>query len=99
MRIGIALLVGLMAVAFADLPEFSSPFFVQASGVDLVVDGSVPDPYVADWDGDGVKDLIVGQFSQGKIRLYLNSGTNASPVFTTYSFLQADGSDITMSYG
>lgn len=99
MRIASLLLAFICFTALSDLPEFSSPFFVQANGTDLVVDGSVPDPYVADWDGDGVKDLIVGQFSQGKIRLYLNSGTNASPVFTTYSFLQADGSDITMSYG
>ncbi len=95
------LLIILIAVASAltALPEFEEPFFVQVNGVDLVVDGSIPDPYVIDWDGDGLKDLIVGQFSNGKIRFYPNSGTNANPVFTGYTFLKAGGIDITMAYG
>ncbi len=87
------------AVTFADLPVFSSPFFVQANGVDLVVSASIPDPCVIDWDGDGLKDLVIGQFSTGKIRFYPNSGTNENPVFTTFTFIQAGGVDITMAYG
>jgi len=87
------------AAALADLPVFSSPFFVQAGGSDLVVSGSVPDPCVVDWNGDGLKDLVIGQFSEGKVRFYQNSGTNSNPEFTSFTFLQAGGSDITMSYG
>jgi len=94
----IALLVA-AAISIAQLPTFSQPFFVQANGVDLVVSASIPDPCVVDWDGDGLKDLIIGQFSSGKIRFYPNSGSNANPVFTTYTFLQAGGVDITMAYG
>ena len=85
-----------VAVTFADLPVFSSPFFVQADGIDLVVSASIPDPCVIDWDGDGLKDLVLGQFSLGKIRFYPNSGTNENPVFTNYSFIQAGGVDITV---
>ncbi len=96
--VGYILLIAALA-AFADLPTFASPFFVKANGVDLVVTASIPDPCVVDWDGDGLKDLVIGQFAYGKIRFYPNSGTNADPVFTTYTFLQAGGVDITMAYG
>lgn len=93
------ILLTLCTRALADLPTFANPFFIQANGVDLWVNASVPDPCVADWDGDGVKDLLIGQFAGGKIRFYPNSGTNALPVFTTYSFVQAGGEDISLSYG
>jgi hypothetical protein len=34
---------------------------------------------VADFDGDGVKDLLVGQFGDGILWVYRNVGTNAAP--------------------
>ena len=36
-------------------------------------------PFVADFDGDGVKDLLVGQFGDGLLWFYRNVGTNAAP--------------------
>jgi hypothetical protein len=41
----------------------------------------------------------VGQYEQGKIRLYLNENTDAMPVFSTWSYMQADGVDIQLPYG
>ncbi|MCK5132204.1 MAG: hypothetical protein KAR40_08660 [Candidatus Sabulitectum sp.] len=32
--------------------------------------GGCADPFVADWDDDGVDDLIVGQYSGGKIKWF-----------------------------
>jgi hypothetical protein len=87
------------AMAFADLPMFATPFFVQDGGTDLVVNGSIPDPCVYDWDGDGVKDLVLGQFAYGYVRFYRNIGSNASPVFNGYSWVYAGGSQISVSYG
>jgi hypothetical protein len=49
---------------------------------------------VADWNGDGRKDLIVGYQTAGKVALYLNAGSDANPVFTSYANLQAGGVDI-----
>ena len=75
-------------------------------GVKLKADGKVIDvevghlvPCVMDWNGDGKRDLIVGQFSKGKIRLYLNHGTDGSPVFKEYSFLHAGGKEISLPAG
>jgi hypothetical protein len=52
-----------------------------------------------DWNGDGKKDILVGCFYNGNVYLYLNSGTNNSPVFTTGAKLKADGSEISVVYG
>jgi hypothetical protein len=70
----------------------------------LVLDGKQPidvdvghaTPYVVDWDGDGKKDLLVGQFGEGKLRIYLNKGTDAEPRFDGFTYLQAGGKDATV---
>ena len=70
---------------------------VQAGGADISVPGySVPS--FVHWDGDGLKDLVVGEGSGltgfGLVRVYLNSGTPGSPVFTGYFYAQSNGSDL-----
>lgn len=49
-------------------------------------------PIVDDWNGDGKKDLLIGNFD-GYINIYLNDGTDASPVFNSSSLLQVGGID------
>jgi len=56
-------------------------------------------PCVADWNGDGNKDLIIGYFYQGWVYYYENSGTNSEPVFESEVILEADGSRIAVGYG
>jgi hypothetical protein len=51
-----------------------------------------------DWNSDGRKDLVVGEPS-GKIRIYLNVGTDAAPVFDGFSFLRVGGSDFVAGGG
>jgi hypothetical protein len=56
-------------------------------------------PCVADWNGDGKKDLLVGYFYEGWIYLYINSGADNAPVFATEEILKAGGSTISVGYG
>ncbi len=49
-------------------------------------------PWVADVDGDGVNDLVVGDFS-GLFRFYRNEGTNQKPRYAKEVNLQAGGVD------
>lgn len=80
-------------------PPFNAGTRLQANGVDIKVDTYAAAACVTDWNGDGKKDLLVGCFYYGNVYLYLNSGTNSKPVFTTGSKLQANGTDISVAYG
>ncbi len=56
-------------------------------------------------DQDGKKDLLLGEFCGhktegryvGKIRFYPNTGTDASPEFGNFTYLEADAKPITVS--
>ena len=79
--------------------DYQTPARINANGTPIELGIGHANPLVTDWDGDGLKDLMVGQFSSAKIRYYINSGSNEAPVFTTFTYLQADGSDISLSSG
>lgn len=70
---------------------------IQSGGLDIQVPGySVPS--IVDWDDDGLNDLIVGEgsgsSSAGKIRVYLNTGTQSNPEFWDSFYVQSNGSDL-----
>lgn len=55
--------------------QFEPPVRLQADGVPVRVESpGYAAPCWADIDGDGHKDLLVGQFRGGKIRVYKNLG-------------------------
>jgi len=73
--------------------------FVQAGGADIAVLGySVPS--FADWDNDGLNDLIVGEgsysYPTAKVRVYINTGAASEPQFTAYFYAKySNGADLT----
>ncbi len=99
MRPTVLLAAVAVTLAWAVPPDFHNFVYIEAGGSAITVSGGHADPCVADWDGDGLKDLLLGEFTSGRIRFYPNSGTNNAPVFTTWSYLQSDGVNITLPYG
>ncbi|WP_446830160.1 FG-GAP repeat domain-containing protein [Candidatus Foliamicus sp.] len=75
-------------------PKLGEPFLVMAGGKPVLTEkhGLVA-PALWDWDGDGKRDLLVGEFETDSgedlpmgedgstIRVYRNIGTNAEPQF------------------
>jgi hypothetical protein len=85
----------------ASAPQFSTFFYAQSNGADLTAPGSGClgiFPRVVYWDADARKDLLVGH-ADGKVKLYLNVGTDAAPTFDAGTFLQVGqpGAKVTMS--
>jgi hypothetical protein len=69
--------------------EFQPPTRLTAGGVPVRVDSpGYAAPCWADVDGDGKKDLLVGQFDGGMIRVYKNL---AQGHLATEQWLMADG--------
>jgi hypothetical protein len=74
----------------AGQPAFETFFYAQSNGADLSVAASGclgAFPRVVYWDGDDRKDLLVGMAS-GKVRIYLNVGTDENPTFDGGAYLQ-----------
>jgi len=82
--------------------NFGPEEVIKADGNDIVVPGySVPS--LVDWNNDHLQDLIVGEggaigtVTPAKVRVYLNRGTEAEPLFQDYFYVQADGKDLTLT--
>jgi len=92
---------GAGGIVVFDFPALAAAENVQAGALDIDVDVySVPS--LADWNSDGRPDLIVGEkvgMSTGKVRVYLNQGTAATPVFGDYSHVQSNGGDLSVPAG
>ena len=91
-------MIFLVSMASSEVPGFLEPTQISADGGLLDI-GLMAEPFMVDWDGDGLNDLLVGQFSPGKVSFFKNVGTNTVPVFEFQNFLQADGVDISVSAG
>ena len=83
---------GFLGVAAAcSAAEFERPVRMQGGGRPVRVESpGYAAPCLADVDGDGQKDLLVGQFSQGKIKIYKGLGDSK---YSAGAWLKADSID------
>lgn len=98
MRRGATCVLGLASLFLAgtalaqEQALFERPYRVKAD--DKVIDTGEAwghcGPCIADVDGDGLPDLLVGDFS-GFFRFYKNVGTKDKPIYTDKGQLQAGG--------
>ena len=79
------------AITVGSAAEFQSPVRLMAGSEAVRVESpGWAAPCWADIDGDGKNDLLVGQFNQGKIRVYKNLGGG---MLAAGAWLKADGID------
>jgi hypothetical protein len=87
-----ALMIVLMSLNSSNAPtlgdDLAAPVRLEAGGKPIDTEIGHAAPFVYDWDGDGVKDLLVGQFGggaagstggRGALSIFHNEGTNAQP--------------------
>jgi hypothetical protein len=88
----------LMASAGANV-ELRMPILVSDGSKPINVDIGHAAPWVHDMDKDGLPDLLVGQFGDGKLRVYKNVGSREAPSFSGFKYLAVNGQDVTVPYG
>jgi hypothetical protein len=72
--------------------ELLPPVQIQADGrpLDVERDGHAA-PFVGDFFEDGTLALLVGQYQDGRLRIYRNTGTRTKPKFESYVWFEAGG--------
>src|SRR5437879_332882 len=93
------ILAGMLTAADPIANDLAPPVQLHAGGQPINVDMGHAAPCVADLTGDGQMVLLVGQFGQGKLRLYPNIGSKNEPKFGTFEWFQADGQVVTLPAG
>ena len=71
-------------------PDFRIERIVQEGGANLVVPTNRSSPDVVDLTHDGKKDILTGN-TAGQLLLYENTGSDETPSFSGYVYVESDG--------
>jgi hypothetical protein len=66
--------------------DLAAPVQLRADSKTINVDVGHAAPFVGDFAGDGTMHLLVGQFGDGKLRVYRNAGTAKAPRFDKFEW-------------
>lgn len=94
----------LVTILLSSIPVFGPPEPFILNGVALDT-GMGSAPLVCDWNGDGLNDVLIGtrapyppfQPVDGAVLYLPNTGTSNSPLFDSWTMLEADGQVITFN--
>jgi hypothetical protein len=89
----------MLAIADPLAPDLAPPIQLQADGRPINVDMGHAAPFLADLNGDGHLTLLVGQFGEGRLRLYPNVGTRTDPKFHKFEWFKVDGTVARVPFG
>jgi hypothetical protein len=79
--------------------ELAAPVRLEAGGKPIDTDVGHAAPFVPDWDGDGKRDLLVGQFGGGILWIFRNEGTDAAPRLAAGTKFKGGSKDGTVPTG
>ena len=98
LAVALAMLLTSFSLLHAAVPDYLPGEYIYDGLNPLEVDG-YPVIAIADWNNDNKKDLVIGQYTNGYIWLFLNVGTDAAPVFNGGSLIESNGAPITVPSG
>ncbi len=87
--VGLGVWIGLAGTGRAG--DLEPPKALEADGQIIDVDIGHAAPFVADFDADGLDDLLVGQFGNGQLRIYRNVGRPKKPRYKRFEWLRVGG--------
>jgi hypothetical protein len=93
------IVASMLALADPVATDLAPPIQLRAGGQPINVDMGHAAPFVADLKGDGHMTLLVGQFGDGKLRLYPSIGTRNDPKFNKFEWFKVDGKVVTVPAG
>jgi hypothetical protein len=93
------IMASMLAAADPVATDLAPPVRLHAGGQSINVEMGHAAPFVADLKGDGKMVLLVGQFGQGKLRLYPNIGTQSDPKFDQFEWFQVGGKVVSVPAG
>jgi hypothetical protein len=79
--------------------DLQPPVRLEAAGKPIDTEIGHAHPWVYDFDRDGKRDLLVGQYGGGKLRIYRNVGTDEKPQFGEPAWFEAGGQVATVAAG
>ena len=77
----------------------SKPRLIRVDGEPIDVDTGHAAPLMRDWDGDGTLDLLVGQFGNGRLRIYPNGSKEGAPKLGEHVWAKSEKSKMKVPTG